>query len=73
VANADDKDGILGAQPDEHYKPNLGVNVVLHLDHVRRHVKADYESDKPQSCARAAEYRNGSTQQDAEGQDVQLS
>src|SRR5580658_5463473 len=67
LSERDDQNRVLRCQTDQHHQADLGINVVLHLHHVRRQVKAHHEAPQPKR-GQGAEYRHRRAEQHAEGQ-----
>src|SRR5580704_10639766 len=48
LCKCDDQNRVFRRQADEHYQADLGVDIVLNLNHVRRQKETEHDSTQPQ-------------------------
>src|ERR1700723_4761817 len=64
LGKRDDQNRVFRSQTDEHHQANLGVHIVLHLNHVRRLKEAEHDATQPER-GESAEYCDPRAEQDA--------
>ena len=67
-----DQNCVLGGKADQHHEADLRVDIVLHLDHVRRQKETQHHAAQPKHSESTREYITGVLSNTLNGR-VQLS